>query len=203
MKKYLILAVMLLSAALGVVGKAYRATLADRNRLVRNQTALLDSVTHYKTAAGQEAASVLALELRCKEYERLRSNDARRIQELGIKLSRVEATTTLSTKQRIEAAAKLRDTVIIQYRDTVWLHDTVKLFRWNDAWCEVEGTMRRDSVECRVTNADTLRQIVHRIPRRFLFIRWGTKAIRQEIVSTNPHTQIVYAEYVRFTRRNK
>ena len=37
MKKYLILAVMLLSAALGVVGKAYRATLTDRNRLVRNQ----------------------------------------------------------------------------------------------------------------------------------------------------------------------
>ena len=99
---------MLLSAALGVVGKAYRATLTDRNRLVRNQATLLNSVTHYKTAAGQEAASVLALELRCKEYERLRSNDARRIQELGIKLSRVEATATLSTKQRIEAAAKLR-----------------------------------------------------------------------------------------------
>ena len=47
---------------------------------------------------------------------------------------------------------------------------------------------------------DTLRQAVHRIPRRFLFIRWGTKALRQEIVSTNPHTRIVYAEYVKIER---
>ena len=35
------------------------------------------------------------------------------------------------------------------------------------------------------------------MPRRFLFIRWGTKAVRQEILSRNPHTKIVYAEYVK------
>ena len=53
---------------------------------------------------------------------------------------------------------------------------------------------------CRIRSVDTLRQAVHRIPRRFLFIRWGTKALRQEIVSTNPHTRIVYAEYVKIER---
>ena len=51
-----------------------------------------------------------------------------------------------------------------------------------------------------IRSVDTLRQAVHRIPRRFLFIRWGTKALRQEIVSTNPHTRIVYAEYVKIER---
>ena len=56
----------------------------------------------------------------------------------------------------------------------------------------------RDS--CRVESVDTLRQVVHRVPRRFLFIRFGTKAVRQEIVSSNPHTRIVYAEYVRFAK---
>jgi len=54
-----------------------------------------------------------------------------------------------------------------------------------------------------VTSTDTLRQIVHRVPRRFLFIRWGTKAIRQEIVSTNPHTRIVYTEYIDMRRKRK
>ena len=53
---------------------------------------------------------------------------------------------------------------------------------------------------CRIESVDTLRQIVHRVPRRFLFIRFGTKAVRQEIVSSNPHTRIVYAEYVRFVK---
>ena len=50
----------------------------------------------------------------------------------------------------------------------------------------VEGAVTADSVLCRVESADTLRQVVHRIPRRFLFIRWGTKALRQEIVPSNP-----------------
>lgn len=78
--------------------------------------------------------------------------------------------------------------------------DTLRGFRWEDPWTVVEGRLRNDSVTCRIRSVDTLRQIVHRIPRRFLFIRWGTKALRQEIVSSNPHTRIVYAEYIRLER---
>ncbi len=63
-----------------------------------------------------------------------------------------------------------------------------------------EGAVTADSVLCRVESTDTLRQVVHRIPRRFLFIRWGTKALRQEIVPSNPHTRIVYSEYVKIER---
>ncbi|MDE5963333.1 MAG: hypothetical protein K2G58_04820, partial [Alistipes sp.] len=91
-------------------------------------------------------------------------------------------------------------TFIVRQRDTVLLRDTIRIFRWNDAWCTVEGTILPDSVVCKIKTVDTLRQIVHRVPRRFLFIRWGTKAIRQEIVSSNPHTKIVHAEYVRLER---
>ena len=80
------------------------------------------------------------------------------------------------------------------------VRDTVRLFRWRDTWVSVEGRIEEDSVSCRVESVDTLRQIVYRIPRRFLFIRWGTKALRQRIVSTNPHTRIVAAEYVRIEK---
>lgn len=75
-----------------------------------------------------------------------------------------------------------------------------RIFRWHDAWVSVEGVVAGDSVACRVQSVDTLRQIVHRVPRRFLFIRWGTKALRQEIVSSNPHTRIVYTRYVKIER---
>ena len=85
----------------------------------------------------------------------------------------------------------IRDRVII---------DSMRTFRWRDPWVTVEGVIERDSVACRVESTDTLRQVVHRVPRRFLFIRWGTKALRQEIVSTNPHTRIVHAEYVKIER---
>ena len=80
------------------------------------------------------------------------------------------------------------------------MRDSVRLFRWRDPWVTVEGRIGRDSAVCRIRSIDTLRQVVHRIPRRFLFIRWGTKALRQEIVSTNPHTRIVHAEYVKIER---
>ena len=80
------------------------------------------------------------------------------------------------------------------------MRDSVRLFRWRDPWVTVEGRIGHDSAVCRIRSIDTLRQVVHRIPRRFLFIRWGTKALRQEIVSTNPHTRIVHAEYVKIER---
>lgn len=76
-----------------------------------------------------------------------------------------------------------------------------KVFRWHDTWVTVEGSVTADSVRCRVESIDTLRQVVYRVPRRFLFFRWGTKAIRQEISSSNPHTRIIWTEYVKFEKR--
>lgn len=42
-----------------------------------------------------------------------------------------------------------------------------------------------------------------RVSQRFLFIRWGTKAIRQEVVSSNPHTRIVYTDYIKLTGKKQ
>ena len=119
---------------------------------------------------------------------------------MGIRICRLEAASKSVTATRLELHAPLRETVRVALRDTLVVRDTVRLFRWRDAWVTVEGMLRDDSVACRVESVDTLRQVVHRIPRRFLFIRWGTKALRQEIVSSNPHTRIVYTEQVRIER---
>lgn len=135
--------------------------------------------------------------------------DAERIRQLGIRLRRVEAAATLATATEIDVQVPLHDT--IARRDFAAVcdsgrlaaavrFDTVRSFRWRDPWVTVEGRIRGDSADCRVESVDTLRQVVHRVPRRFLFIRFGTKAVRQEIVSSNPHTRIVYAEYVRFAK---
>ncbi len=214
MKRYLILAVLLLAAALGILGKAYRSAVEDRNRLARNQSMLLDSVTHYKTAAGKEAASVQALELKVSELERYKTDAATEIRALGIKLRRVESVATSATRTEVRITAPLTaaDTGL---KESVLLPDSIetgsdempageiKEFRWEDGHVDICGTIAADSVQCKVVSVDTLRQVVHRVPRRFLFIRWGTKAIRQEIVSTNPHTRIVYAEYIDMRRKKR
>lgn len=122
----------------------------------------------------------------------------------GIKLRRVESTAKTATATVVELRAKLRDTAIVRETPAgAAVIDSMRTFRWRDPWVTVEGLIERDSVACRVESIDTLRQVVHRVPRRFLFIRWGTKAIRQEVMSSNPHTRIVYTEYIEFKKKKR
>lgn len=193
MRKYLVIYSIVVTAVI-VVGAKY--LLKENARLENNNSALLQSVKTYRTRADENAASVQVLRLKVGEYEELRAADAERIRKLGIKLKRLESASKSVTKTAVNISAPLRDTVIL--RDTLRLHDTVRLFRWRDSWVTVNGVIDNDSVSCSVTSVDTLHQIIHRIPRRFLFFRYGTKAIRQEIVSSNPHTEVVYSEVVSF-----
>ena len=197
MKKYLFLYAVAVTALLVCGYGRYRR---ENRRLTQNQHALAAGIERYRTRLGQEAASVQALRLRCAEFEELRAADAAEIRRLGIKLRRLEAAARTATAPKVEIRTPVRDTVVVRLRDTLVVRDTLRLFRWRDTWVRVEGAVTADSVLCRVESTDTLRQVVHRIPRRFLFIRWGTKALRQEIVPSNPHTRIVYSEYVKIER---
>lgn len=197
MKKYLLLYAVAVTALFAFTYRRYHA---ENRRLTQNQTALTAEITHYRTQAGADAASVRTLRLRCGEFESLRAADAREIRRLGIRIRRLEAAAKAVTATQTEVRMPLRDTVVAGIRGSLPVYDTMRVFRWRDPWVSVEGRIGKDSVACRIRSVDTLRQVIHRIPRRFLFIRWGTKAIRQEIVSTNPHTRIVHAEYVKIER---
>ena len=193
MRKYLAIYAIVATAVI-VVGAKY--LLKENARLENNNYALIESVKTYRTKADESAASVQVLRLKVGEYEELRAADAERIRKLKIKLKRLESASKSVTKTAVDITVPLRHTVIL--RDTLRLHDTVRLFRWRDSWVTVDGVIDNDSVSCSVSSVDTLHQIIHRIPRRFLFFRYGTKAIRQEIVSSNPHTEVVYSEVVSF-----
>ena len=167
----------------------------EAERLDNNQTALMEQAKLYRTALDESAASVQALQLRCDEFRQLRAEDARRIRNLGIKVKRLESIARSTTESELHVKTPLRDTII--------LHDTLRLFEWCDHWVEINGIIRHDSVECHIKSVDTLRQVVYRVPRKFLFIKYGTKAIRQEIISSNPHTRIVYSEYIELKNSRK
>lgn len=154
MKKYLFLYAVLTTALLAYGYARYRH---ETRRLTQNQDALASGIEHYRTRLGQEAASVQALRLRCAEFERLRAEDAASIRRLGIKLRRLEAAAKTVTATSVDLRAPVRDTVVLLRRDTLRIRDTLKLFRWRDAWVTVEGRIRTDSVACRVESTDTLR----------------------------------------------
>lgn len=179
-----------------IVGAVILHRRADEiSRLSNNCEALSSEAILYQTKLGESAASVMALQLDLDEYRERHEQDLKRIRSLDIRLRRIESVSKTATKSEVE--------FVVPRCDTVILHDTLSLFRWNDAWTQVEGAIRGEEVECKIESVDTLHQVIHRVPHKFWFIRYGTKAIRQEIISSNPHTKIVYTEYIELPKRRK
>ena len=71
---------------------------------------------------------------------------------------------------------------------------------WSDPWMSLRGTIRGDSFTARIESRDTLQMIIHRVPKRFLFFRYGTKGVRMDVVSQNPHTRLSYPKVILFTK---
>lgn len=187
----LLVAVVSLSCWLGNVR-------TEKKRLANNQEALLTDVEYYKTESGKNAASVLKLELSKSELERHCQDLTKTVEDLNIKISRIQSASTTVTKTEVEIQTVVRDSIV--YRD---LPISIKVINWRDPWIKLNGVLDGDTFSAKIESVDTLQQVVHRIPKKFLFIKWGTKAIRQEVVSSNPHSKIVYTEYIELKGRKK
>lgn len=199
MKKFLFWTTFVALCSVVVCGVVINHLLGENARLSANEHALLEGVEYYRTESGKSAASVEVLQLEVAEFRAQRQYDAAEIASLGIRLRRAES------YAKSVAATMYADTVIV--RDTVVLRDTVAMparhFAGADAWSRVEGILFGDSLSYSVRSIDTLHQVVHRVPHKFLFIPYGTKAIRQEVWSSNPHTELIYTEYVELPRRRE
>lgn len=187
----LLVAVVSLSCWLGNVR-------TEKKRLANNQEALLTDVEYYKTESGKNAASVLKLELSKSELERHCQDLTKTVEDLNIKISRIQSASTTVTKTEVEIQTVVHDSIV--YRD---LPISIKVINWRSPWIKLNGVLDGDTFSAKIESVDTLQQVVHRIPKKFLFIKWGTKAIRQEVVSSNPHSKIVYTEYIELKGRKK
>ena len=199
MKKILFWAAAVALVAIVVSGFIIAHLARENERLRRNESALRHGVELYRTESGRSAAAVEALEMEVAEFRELHRDAAKEIASLGIRLRRAESVA------RSVAVTTLTDTVVV--RDTIVVRDTVAVavrhFAAADAWSRVEAILFGDSVQYAVRTIDTLHQVVHRVPRRFLFIPYGTKAIRQEVWSSNPNVKLVYTEYIELPKRLK
>lgn len=192
MKNYQILIIAGLSLIIFSLWSSNKKLTSENGRLDANATALMDRATYYETEAGKSAASVQKLTL---DYSELKENYAHVCQtadELGVKVKRLQAAAMTATQTEVKVVTQIRDSVV--YRDGML--DSLKVLQWSDAWVNVGGEIRGNDVSLDIVSHDTIKQIIHRVPKRFWFIRWGTKAIRQEVVSSNPHTRIEYTEYI-------
>ena len=198
MNKYLAIFAAFLAAACVFMGVAIRSLYNEKNRLKSNQTALLDSVATYHTKNGKLAASCQALELTNRELKESRADLEQTVKDLGVKLKRAEAIAKTATETKLDVKTEIRDSIV--YRDTLVRLQSIT---WVDPWITVRGEIENRRVSLAVQSRDTLIQVIHRVPKRFLGIPYGCKAIRQEIRSSNPHAIITYTEYIELPKNRK
>ncbi len=194
-------AIVVILAAAIVFGKLYQAEIRERRRLEDNQRVLLSDVRHYRTRDSLSAAGVERLTLSNREFRNYAGELEKAVADLQLKVRRLQSVSRTVVETRYPLEVRLRDTIIV--RDTLTLADTVRRLYYEDAWLTLDGTLGGDVFRGNIQSRDTLIQVVHRIPRRFWFIRWGTKAIRQEVLSRNPYSQISYTEYIELKRHRK
>lgn len=201
MRKYLIIAISVLVLICSALVSVIRHQATENKRLQGNQVALLDTVSYYKSENEKNVASVQMLKLSKKEIEQHCQDLTQTVKDLGIKIKRIQSASSSVTQTDLDIKPVVRDSIV--YRDTTFLK--LKSIEWKDPWVSVKGLMdvKLNKLDLNIQSVDTLKQIVWRVPKKFLFFRWGTKAIRQEIVSSNPHTKIVYTKYIELKRKKK
>jgi len=191
MKKILLYGNLALIIAVMVLSCWLNNTMEEKKRLANNQESLLSDIEYYKTESGKNAASVQKLVLTKSELEKHCQDLTQTVEDLGIKVKRLQSATTTVTKTEVEIRTVVRDSIVYRDRPVV-----LKMIKWKDPWIKLDGILDGDDFSAKIQSIDSLSHVAHRVPKKFLFFRFGTKAVRLEVVNKNPHSKIVYTEYI-------
>lgn len=203
---------LLLAGSVVLLRRAHASNqrLAESNRTLSEQNqALASRLDHSDHLVASQRLSIGRLRMTIGELEELHQEDAERIRALGVGLRKVRTYTLTATSTLLDTllatapqevvGEDIRAKQLVDSLASERLADsmTTAPIRWRDPWVELTLTPRTNGqAHLHLLCHDTLTQVVHRIPHRWWIFRWGTKALRQEIRSSNPHTKIVFSEYI-------
>lgn len=198
MKRKLIITALMAATVALVLGSA-TAIVTQRQticRLRKNQAALVEQLHRQSDSTKRvNQLSVVRLRLTTGELGELRSDYTERIRQLGLRLGRINAISQTTSAMLLDTIA-----LAVPAGDSIGAAPLAPLatsrYEWSDGWVSLRADLVGDTLRWHLTSRDTLLQVVHRVPYRWWIFRWGTKAIRQEIRSSNPHTHLVYSEYI-------
>lgn len=187
----LILFVIVLFAVIAILMAMLRQSKNEVARLSANQRTLLADAEFYRTKDSLSAASVERLQLTYREFEKYCTDLRLQVGELGIKVKRLQSVASAGIETKYDVITSIKDSIV--FRDSTIM---LKCLEINTPYLGVSGCAENNTFVGSIISRDTLDQIVHRVPHQFWFIKWGTKAIRQEVISRNPYSRITYSEYI-------
>lgn len=191
MKRFLVISVIVLIGVVAALSYFLNLEKEETKRLAGNQRSLMQNVTFYQTENSLSAASVERLQLTIREFERYCADLKLKVGELGIKVKRLQSVASTGVETEYKINAQLKDSVV--FRDSAIM---LKCLELHTPYLDVSGCIKINEFSGSILSRDTLDQIVHRVPHQFWFIKFGCKAIRQEMVSRNPNSRIVFNRYI-------
>ena len=201
-----VILLVLIPLALVMALKECYELMGESERTKENQDVILHNgrVEIGRTQSGRPRASVQAITLKTSDLKR--SPDsllAVNKKELKIKNSRIVAAATTSTTTQVDVKAAIRPVphdTCSRILSGSYRPPDVSQVSWSDPWITLRGEIEGDSMQVHIESRDTLQMIVHRVPKKFLFFRYGTKVIRMEVVSQNPHSRLSYPRVIMFKK---
>ena len=193
MNRIFIIAIIIMGSVIFSLYKWGNNLKAERNRYMQNNDALLSEVRRMQIDSNTMALDVKSLNLTLDEYKRYRAEDAGTIEKMGIRIKSLQMAARHEVEVNAPILADIKDTVVV--RDTVIME--IKKVEMITPHLQLCGTIENNRLTGIIHLPVTLRQAVwveHK--HRFLWWRWGVKAVHQTISSDNPHVEIKYSEVI-------
>lgn len=166
----------------------------ERDKYKANTYSLLTDIKKLQVDSTTLAADTKVLHLKIDELKEHRAADLEHIQKLNVRIKSLEAIGKHSLEVHAPIQAEIKDSVIV--RDTVKVY--VKSVKMDTPHLQVKGIIEDNRLKGDIYLPVTLHQAIwveHK--HRFLWWRWGVKAVHQTISSDNPYVDIKFTEIIR------
>lgn len=162
---------------------------ANIERLDGNVTALTTDINHFKVNDSLNAATIQSLNITVSEFKDMNVEAKKTIDALNIKYKRLLKVNQTITQEN-------QDLLLNKTIDTLILKDTIvktASASYRSPYLDLDIYDLGNQYQVKYESRDTIDQILENIPKKFLFIRYGTKGFKTTYVNRNPNAKIVGA----------
>ena len=164
----------------------------ENQRLKHNQQALTQDIKVWKSEDSSSVAEIGTLKLTKDEFGKLYENYTKELKEMNIKLKRLLSYSQTSMSHNYTITDTIRDSVIIRENKI----DTLTCVNYNDDYIHFNGCIDSGVFNGNIETFDTITSVVHIIPKKFLWFKYGVKRVDFTVKSRNPYSTIEDIKYI-------
>lgn len=188
----LLLIIIMISVLLFLVIKNNLRISEENERLTINQEVLTTDVRVWRDKDSSFVAQIATLKLTKEEFDKLYEQQAKEIKDMNIKLKRLLSYSQAALSHNYTITDTIRDSVIIRENKI----DTLTCVNYNDDYIKFNGCIDSGVFNGNIETFDTITSVVHIIPKKFLWFKYGVKRVDFTVKSRNPYSTIEDIKYI-------